>query len=465
MKLYNSIKRAKEEFVPIDSDEIKMYVCGPTVYNYIHVGNARPLVVFDTLRRYLNYKGQKVNYVVNFTDIDDKLINKAKEENTTVSELAERYIEEYLKDSRALNVNEEDTKHPKATEHIDDIVEYVKALIEKGYAYESHGDVYFEVAKVEDYGKLSKKKLEDLISGARVSVSDIKKSPADFALWKKAKVGEPAWESPWGLGRPGWHIECSVMSQKYLGETMDIHAGGEDLQFPHHENEIAQSESLTGKPFANYWLHNGMINVNNEKMSKSKGNFFTVREISEEFHLEILRFFLLTAHYRKPINFSRDNMEQAKRGLERIYKSKERLEELLESAKGSEISEKDAEALAEVEKYRVEFEQSMEDDINTADAISAIFEMVKVINTSLDENSSRKALEEVKSTLCELGEVIGIFHMEKESLEGEIEKLIEQRNKARAEKDFATADRIRDELLNDGIVLEDTPHGVKWRRV
>lgn len=464
MKLYNTIKRKKEEFKPIDSEEVKMYVCGPTVYNYIHVGNARPLVVFDTFRRYLNYKGVKVNYVVNFTDIDDKLINKAKEENTTVKELAEKYIDEYLKDSRALNVKEEDTKHPKATEHIGDIIAYVSALIEKGYAYESHGDVYFEVSKAADYGKLSKKKLEDLISGARVEVSDIKKSPADFALWKKAKAGEPSWESPWGLGRPGWHIECSVMSQKYLGETMDIHAGGEDLQFPHHENEIAQSESLTGKTFANYWLHNGMINVNNEKMSKSKGNFFTVREIGEEFDLEILRFFLLSAHYRKPINFTRDNMEQAKRGLERIYKAKERLEELITLSQKSVPDEKDRVALADVEKIRIQFEESMEDDINTADAISHIFEMAKFINASLSEENSVELLREIKLVLERLGDVIGIFHMEKESLEDEIEKLIEQRNKARGDRDFKLADEIRDNLLAQGIVLEDTPSGVKWRR-
>lgn len=465
MRLYNTIKREKEEFIPIDSSEIKMYVCGPTVYNYIHVGNARPLVVFDTLRRYFNYKGFAVNYVVNFTDIDDKLINKANEEGTTVKQLAEKYIGEYLIDSRALNVKEDDTKHPKATEHIGDIIKFILGLIEKGYAYESNGDVYFDVSKAKDYGKLSKKKLEDLISGARVEVSSIKRSPADFALWKQAKVGEPSWKSPWGEGRPGWHIECSVMSQRYLGDTIDIHAGGEDLQFPHHENEIAQSESLTGKPFANYWMHNSMINVNDEKMSKSKGNFFTVREIGEEFDLEILRFFLLSAHYRKPINFTRENMEQAKKGLERIYKAKEKLEELVAASADKSESDLDSKASAEIENLIQAFETSMEDDLNTADAISHIFEISKYINANLNLDYSKQTLELILEKLKALGDIIGIFHMEKQEINPEIEALIAQRNAARKDKNFKLADEIRDELTAKGIVIEDTPNGVKWRRV
>lgn len=464
MKLYNTISRKKEEFIPIEKDKIKMYVCGPTVYNYIHIGNARPLVVFDTFRRYLEYKGYKVDYVVNFTDIDDKIINKAIEEKISTKELSEKYIEEYLRDSKNLNVKEESTIHPKATEHIEDIIEFVKKLIELGYAYESQGDVYFSVNKFESYGKLSKKDLDSLISGARVEVSDIKKNPVDFALWKKSKENEPSWDSPWGKGRPGWHIECSVMVRKHLGDTIDIHAGGEDLQFPHHENEIAQSESLTGKPFANYWLHNGMINIDNEKMSKSKGNFFTVRDIEKEYNLEVLRFFLLSAHYRKPLNFTRDNMEQAKKGLERIYKGKEKLEYSLGNALDREGNSTEKEILFKIEGTQKKFETAMEDDINTADAISYIFEIVKTINTDIDNNMSKKILKNILDILKKTGEVIGIFNIKEEKLDSEIEKLIEDRQKARKEKNFQLADEIRDELLSQGIILEDTPEGIKWRR-
>lgn len=461
MKLYNSLTRKKEKFIPITEEEIKMYVCGPTVYNYIHVGNARPLVVFDTLRRYFKYKGNKVNYVVNFTDIDDKLIKKANEEKTTVKKIAEKYIEEYLKDSKALNVDEEDTKHPKATENIGDIIKYIKKLIEKGYAYESNGDVYFDVQKSEHYGNLSKKKLEDLVAGARVDVNEIKKNPMDFAMWKKAKEGEPSWNSPWGKGRPGWHIECSVMSQKYLGDTIDIHAGGADLQFPHHENEIAQSESYTGKKFANFWLHNAMININNEKMSKSKNNFFTVREISEEYDLEVLRFFLISAHYRKPLNFTKENMDQTKNALDRIYISKEKLEELLGKTKQGELS---CEVKENVDKIVKIFEEKMEDDINTADAISSIFELVKYINTYLNQDNTERDIDYVYKKLQELTNVLGIMKREKEEVDEEVERLINERNIARKEKNYELADSIRDKLLDKGIIIEDTSDGVKWRK-
>ena len=463
MKLYNTLNRKKEEFIPIEENKVRMYVCGPTVYNYIHVGNARPLVVFDTLRRYFKYKGYKVDYVVNFTDIDDKLIKKANEEGTTVKKVAEKYIEEYLKDSRALNVDEDDTMHPKATENIGDIIKYVKTLIEKGYAYESNGDVYFDVSKSGHYGELSKKNLDDLVAGARVDVTEVKRNPMDFAMWKAAKPGEPSWNSPWGEGRPGWHIECSVMSQKYLGDTIDIHAGGTDLQFPHHENEIAQSESYTGKKFANFWLHNAMININNEKMSKSKNNFFTVREISEEYDLEVLRFFLLSAHYRKPLNFTEENMQQTKNGLDRIYIGRDRLRSLIEKA-GDGNEEKSDELKSEVDRIKKEFEENMDDDINTADAISSIYELIKFINTSLDEDASKEILEYTYETLEKLTDVIGIMKRESEEVDEEIEELIEKRNQARKDKDYALADSIRDELLEKGIILEDTADGVKWRR-
>lgn len=465
MKLYNTLTRTKEEFKPVDAKRVTIYVCGPTVYNFIHVGNARPQVVFDVLRRYFEYKGFMVEYLVNFTDIDDKLIKKAQQENKTVSEISERYIEEFKKDAKGLLLKEENTVHPRATEHIEEMIVFIEELIKGGYAYESNGDVYFDISKATDYGKLSKKNIEDLISGARVEVSDIKNSPMDFVLWKAAKVGEPSWESPWGDGRPGWHIECSAMARKYLGDTIDIHAGGEDLQFPHHENEIAQSESLTKKPFANYWLHNGMINIENKKMSKSEGNFFTVREVGEEYDLEILRFFLLSAHYRSPINFSKDNMIQAKNALERLYNGKRNIEELLNESKNLYDDNNYKEVLVDMDKFEDKFNSSMEDDLNTADAISVLFEVVKYANTNLTSETSKETLEYVLNKLSTLSDVLGLLNKGEELLDDEIQLLIEERNQARSDKDYKRSDEIRDELLSKGITLMDSAEGVKWRRV
>lgn len=465
MRLYNTLTRKKEEFKPIKQDKVTMYVCGPTVYNYIHVGNARPLVVFDALRRYLEYKNYTVEYLVNFTDIDDKLINKANEEETTVKEIAEKFIEEYLIDARGLLLKEESTNHPKATEHIRDIVNFIQELVEKGYAYSVEGDVYFDIMRLDDYGKLSKKNIEDLISGARVEVSAIKKNSMDFTLWKSAKPGEPSWDSPWGKGRPGWHIECSVMARRYLGDTIDIHAGGEDLQFPHHENEIAQSESFTGKPFANYWLHNAMINVENQKMSKSLMNFFTVREISKEFDLEVLRFFILSAHYRKPVNFSREFVEQAKNGLDRLYNGKSNLEYLINNTKEKALNDAELSIKAEIVGLNKKFIDSMEDDINTADAISALFEIVKVGNTKLSQDSSKELVTFIYTIFNELSGILGILNKKEELLDEEIAELIDKRTEARKNKDFKLSDQIRDELKEKGIILEDTKDGVKWKRV
>ncbi|KNF07997.1 cysteine--tRNA ligase CysS [Gottschalkia purinilytica] len=465
MKLYNTLTRTKEEFTSIDPNKVTMYVCGPTVYNYIHVGNARPLIVFDVLRRYFKYKGYNVDFLLNFTDIDDKLIKKANEEGSTVKELADRYIKEFLIDSKSLLIEEDEIKHPKATEHIDDIIKFVEGLIEKGYAYESNGDVYFDITKLNDYGKLSKKNIEDLVSGARVEISEIKNNPMDFALWKNAKPGEPAWESPWGKGRPGWHIECSTMARKYLGDTIDIHAGGEDLKFPHHENEIAQSESLTGKSFANYWLHNAMINVENQKMSKSKNNFFTVREIGNEYDLEVLRFFMLSAHYRKPLNFGKEAMSQAKNGLDRLYIGKKNLEDLIEDSEERELTDIDKKIKLDIEKYKEKFIQSMDDDMNTADAISTLFEIVRYSNSNLSKENSKSILTLVYNIFNELSDILGLLSKKEELLEDEIIELIEKRNEARKNKDYKLADEIRDELKVKNIILEDTPDGVKWRRV
>jgi len=442
-----------------------MYVCGPTVYNYIHVGNARPLVVFDTLRRYFVYKGYKVKYTVNFTDIDDKLINKANEENTTVKEIADRYIEEFIKDAEGLSLYEEETLHPRATEYIGKIIEFVDDLVKKGAAYNVDGNVYFDITKAYEYGKLSKKNLDELKSGARIEVSEEKKNPMDFALWKKAKPGEPSWDSPWGKGRPGWHIECSVMAKELLGETIDIHAGGEDLQFPHHENEIAQTETLTGKPFANYWLHNAMINVDNRKMSKSELNFFTVREISQEFDLEVLRFFILSAHYRNPINFSKELMESSKRALERLYNGKYNLEYLLSKAEDREVNEEEKEMLKQVDGYIEDFINSMEDDINTAEAIASLFELIKFTNSNFNEKTSKSVIQYTYDNLLSLSRVLGILYKENQILEEDILELIEKRTQARKNKDYALADKIRDQLREKGIVLEDTPEGVKWKRI
>jgi len=465
MKLYNTLTRKKEEFKPIEDGKVTMYVCGPTVYNYMHVGNARPLVVFDTLRRYFKYIGYEVKYLVNFTDIDDKMIKKAEEENTTVKKIADRFIDEYHIDADGLLLDEAGTIHPRATEHIEEIIDFIQGLIDSGSAYNVDGNVYFNVSAAKDYGKLSKKNIEELVSGARIEVSKEKKNPMDFALWKKEKKGEPSWESPWGKGRPGWHIECSVMAKEFLGETIDIHAGGEDLQFPHHENEIAQSETLSGKTFANYWLHNAMINVENKKMSKSEFNFFTVREIGEEFDLEILRFFLLSAHYRSPINFSKELLNQAKHGLERLYNGKKNLEYLIEKSEEKELTGEEEKIFAEIDGFKANFKKSMEDDLNTADGIASLFEIVKTSNTKLDEKSSRKLIEHIYDTLMELSKVLGILSKEEEILEEEIVELIEKRSEARKNKDFKLADSIRDELKEKGIIIEDTKDGVKWKRV
>jgi cysteinyl-tRNA synthetase len=465
VKLYNTLTRKKEEFKPIKDDEVTMYVCGPTVYNYIHVGNARPLVVFDTLRRYFIYKGYKVKYTVNFTDIDDKLIKRANEENKTVKEIADKYIEEFMKDAEGLSLYEEETMHPRATEFIDKIIEFVDDLVKKGAAYNVDGNVYFDITKAHDYGKLSKKNIDELKSGARIEVSEEKKNPMDFALWKKAKEGEPSWDSPWGKGRPGWHIECSVMAKELLGESIDIHAGGEDLQFPHHENEIAQTETLTGKPFANYWLHNAMINVDNKKMSKSEMNFFTVREISQEFDLEVLRFFILSAHYRNPINFSKELMEQAKKALDRLYNGKFHMEYLLSKAEDREINEEEKEMLKQVDIYVKDFINSMEDDINTADAIASLFELIKFTNSNFSEKTSKSVIQYAYDNLIKLSKILGILNKENEILEDEILELIEKRTQARKNKDYQLADKIRDQLKEMGIILEDTPEGVKWKRI
>ncbi|HHW48069.1 MAG TPA: cysteine--tRNA ligase [Clostridiaceae bacterium] len=466
MKLYNTLTRRKEEFKSIDENEVKIYSCGPTVYNYFHIGNARPFIIFDTLRRYLEYKGYKVKYVQNFTDIDDKMIKRANEEGITVKELADRFINEYFVDARGLGIKEA-TVHPKATENIDAIIELIKKLEEKGYAYSVDGDVYFNAKKFAEYGKLSHQSLEDLEHGSRVDVDERKRDPMDFALWKAQKPGEPAWDSPWGKGRPGWHIECSAMATKYLGETIDIHCGGQDLIFPHHENEIAQSEAASGKPFANYWLHNGFINVNNEKMSKSAGNFFTVRDIVKHYDYEVIRFFMLSAHYRSPINFSADLLEQAKNGLERMYNCLDNLRHLSGNAahsSGTE-SETETELKKSMHNFKQRFIDAMDDDINTADAISVMFEMVKEINSKVMGSGeiSRETIDFCYNLLKELGGVLGILQKEKQDkLDSEIEKLIELRQQARKEKNWKVADEIRDRLKEMGIILEDTPQGVKW---
>ncbi|TCO75043.1 cysteine--tRNA ligase [Marinisporobacter balticus] len=461
MRLYNTLTRKKEEFIPMNPNEVKVYACGPTVYNYFHIGNARPFVVFDTLRRYLTYRGYKVKFVQNFTDVDDKIINRAKEEGTTPNELSERYIEEYFKDAAAIGVKKADV-HPKVTENIQEIITFVQKLVNKGYAYEINGDVYYDTTKFEAYGKLSKQSIEDLEVGARIQVNEVKKSPMDFALWKSQKASEIAWDSPFGKGRPGWHIECSVMSTKYLGETIDIHAGGQDLIFPHHENEIAQSEACTGKPFANYWVHNGYITINNEKMSKSKGNFFTVRDVLKEFDGEVIRFFLLSAQYRNPINFSRELVDQAKNGLERLYNAKNNLEHLLKNAIDENIHQEEKIKLEGFEKYREKFIAAMDDDLNTADGIAAIFELVKEINSNVNEKASKVFVEKSYTLFMELSDVLNLLTKKDEALDEEIEKLVQQRLEARKNKDFALSDKIRDDLKERGIILEDTPQGTKW---
>ena len=462
MKIYNTMTNCKEEFVPIDENEVKIYVCGPTVYNYFHIGNARPFVVFDTLRKYLEYRGKKVTFVQNFTDVDDKIINKAREEGITAGEVSEKYIGEYFKDAAALNVTKA-TVHPQVTQNMKEIIDFVQDLIDKGYAYEVDGDVYYSTRKFEGYGKLSGQNIEDLEAGARIEVGDKKQDPLDFALWKARKTDdEIAWQSPWGMGRPGWHIECSVMSTKYLGETIDIHAGGQDLMFPHHENEIAQTEAKTGKPFANYWMHNGYITIDNEKMSKSKGNFFTVRDILKDYEGEVMRFFLLSGHYRSPINFSQELMDQAKNGLARMRNCMSNLNHLIETGSGS-MTEAEAEALKGLESYREKFIAAMEDDLNTADAISAVFELVRDINTAVKDGASKEFAERCKSLLDELTAVLGLLRHtdDGEEVDDEVQKLVAERQEARKAKNFARADEIRDLLKARGITLKDTPQGVQ----
>ena len=470
MKLYNTLTRQKEDFKPINSGEVGIYSCGPTVYNYFHIGNARPFIIFDTLRKYLEYKQYKVKFVQNFTDIDDKMIKRSNEEGITVKQLADKYIAEYFIDAKGLGISEA-TVHPKATENMDAIIGMIQALEEKGYAYEVNGDVYFETRRIKNYGKLSHQNLEDLETGARVEVDERKREPMDFALWKAQKPGEPAWDSPWGKGRPGWHIECSAMARKYLGDTIDIHSGGQDLIFPHHENEIAQSEAATGKPFAGYWLHNGFINVNNEKMSKSAGNFFTVRDIAKQFDYEVIRFFMLSAHYRSPINFSPELLEQAKNGLERIYKCMENLKHLKAGAaaghKEPGAERADATLLERLGELEKKYSEAMDDDLNTADAISVLFEMVKEINTHVAgaPDTSGEVLSECIALLKKLGGVLGILLKEEDGeLDPEIEGLVSQRQQARKDKNWKLADEIRDKLKEMGIILEDTPTGVKWKR-
>jgi len=462
MKLYNTLTRSKEEFKPLVPGEVKMYSCGPTVYNYFHLGNARPFIVFDCLRQFLEYRGYDVKFVQNFTDVDDKLINKAREEGSTVPEIAEKYIKEYFVDAKALGIKEASV-HPRATENIDAIIETVQTLIEKGHAYEVDGDVYFSVESYKDYGKLSHQPLEDLESGVRKDLDDKKHHPMDFALWKKRKTDdEIGWESPWGIGRPGWHIECTAMVNRYLGHTIDIHSGGFDLIFPHHENEIAQSVCANGTPFANYWLHNGFINVNNEKMSKSLGNFFTVRDIIKHFDYSVIRFFMLSAHYRSPINFADALLQQAKAGLERLTNCAENLRFKLAHAADGAL---DDAAATLVEKHVADFKEAMDDDLNTAAAIGVIFELAKTANTVAAGEASKQTLSLLLNTLAELCDVLGVeTEKEAEALDSEIEELIAKRTEAKKAKDFATADAIRAQLLDMGIVLEDTREGVKWSR-
>lgn len=468
MKIFNTLTRRKEEFVPLEEGKVKMYVCGPTVYNLIHIGNARPMIIFDTVRRYMEYKGYEVNYVSNFTDVDDKIIKKAIEEGVSAEEISTRYIKECKKDMADMNVKPATTA-PQATQEIQGMIDMIQTLIDKGYAYPAaDGTVYFRVKKFKEYGKLSHKNLDDLQSGFRslkVSGEDQKEDPLDFVLWKPKKEGEPSWPSPWCDGRPGWHIECSVMSKKYLGEEIDIHAGGEDLIFPHHENEIAQSECCNGKIFARYWMHNGFLNIDNRKMSKSLGNFRTVRQIGEQYDLQVLRFFMLNAHYRSPLNFSADLMEAAKNSLERILEAAGKLSDRKDNGAVENITEKELALLKEAEGFVTKFEAAMDDDFNTADALAAIFELVKFANTNVDENSSREFAGGLYEELFKLSDVLGLkIEKKEEILDKEIEDLIQERQAARKAKDFKRADEIRDELLKKGIILKDTREGVKWQR-
>lgn len=461
MKIYNTITRKKEEFIPIDPEQVRIYVCGPTVYNYFHIGNARPFVVFDTFRRYLEYKGHNVKFIQNFTDVDDKIINRAKVEGITPQEVADKYIEEYFKDAAALNVKKA-TVHPRVSEHMDEIIDFVKTLVDKGYAYEAEGDVYFSARKFDGYGKLSGQNIDDLDSGARIEVDDVKKDPLDFALWKARKnEDEIAWQSPWGMGRPGWHIECSAMAKKHLGETIDLHAGGQDLQFPHHDNEIAQSECCNGAPFAKYWMHNGYITIDDEKMSKSKGNFFTVRDILKEYDGEVMRFFLLSGHYRNPINFADTLMEQAKNGLGRLRNAKSGLEHLVANGTNEPMSDGEKAVLAELDRHREEFDAKMDDDLNTADAITALFGMVTAINNEIKDGATKEFAQTALATFIELANVLGLLFDQVDEIDDEIKALADERQQARKEKNFARADEIRDILKEKGYSLKDTPMGVQ----
>lgn len=465
MKIYNSLTRKKEEFVPLEPGKVNMYVCGPTVYNYFHIGNGRTFIVFDTIRRYMEYRGYEVNFVQNFTDIDDKMINKANEEHTTVKEIGDKYIDEYYKDADGLNIKRA-TTNPRATEYISEIIEFVSGLIEKGYAYEVNGDVYFRTKKFESYGQLIGQNLDDLRSGARINVDERKEDPVDFAIWKAQKPGEPAWESPWGLGRPGWHIECSCMAKKLLGETIDIHAGGMDLAFPHHENEIAQSEALTGKPFAKYWMHSAYLNVNNQKMSKSLNNFLTARDALKKYDADVIRFLMLSGHYRIQLNFSEDLLESAKSSVERLYNAVGNLENLISEVKVYEMTKDEQEYLNSLDTYRQRYIEKMDDDFNTADAISVLFDLIRDINSNVGINSSKKLCEKALELIRELGSPLGILQKTtKGNLEEEIEALIAERQQARKDRNFALADKIRDDLKGRGIELLDTPQGVRWKKV
>ena len=465
MRFYNDLTMQKEDFVPIEEGKVRMYSCGPTVYNYIHVGNARPIIMFDVLRRYLEYRGYEVTFVQNFTDVDDKIIKKANEEGVAASDVAEKYIAEYWHDAHALGVHDA-TVHPKATENIPQIIDIVQTLMDKGYAYEANGDVYYRTLKFRDYGKLSHQNLDDLMNGARVEINDGKENPMDFALWKAAKPGEPAWESPWGMGRPGWHIECSAMSNRYLGKTIDIHTGGKDLVFPHHENEIAQSEAANGVPFVHYWLHNGFINVDNQKMSKSLGNFFTVREAAGVYGYDCIRMFMLMSHYRSPLNYSVDILVQTQAALDRLKTAKENLDFFAKSGRDGDLSPEDAAFVQGLDKYRQRFVEVMDDDFNTADAVSVIFELAREINTAVSPaaDPSKALAAACRDVFLELCGVLGIPFGAQEDLDAEIEEKIAARQAARKAKNWAEADRIRDELKAAGIILEDTPQGVKWHK-
>lgn len=467
MKIYNTMTRKKEEFIPLEEGKVKMYVCGPTVYNFIHLGNARPFTVFDTLRRYFEYRGYEVTYIQNFTDVDDKIIKRSHEEGISPEEVAEKYIKEYFIDCDGLGIKRA-TVHPQVTDNIENIIVFVQDLIDKGYAYEAGGDVLFRTRKFEEYGKLSHQNIEELELGARIDVDDKKEDPLDFVLWKAKKEGEPGWQSPWGEGRPGWHIECSVMSNRYLGNTIDIHAGGQDLQFPHHENEIAQSECRNGHTFARYWMHNGYINVDGEKMSKSLGNFFTVRDISEKYDLGLVRFFLLATQYRNPVNFSDTVLEQAKAGLERLTNARDNAEFILGNLDDSGLRDEEKDLAAGLDKYRDRFIEAMDDDLNTADVISVIFELAKFMNTNISDQSSKEFVQLNLDIFNELTGVLNIANKsveEDDSLSQKVEDLIAKRAQAKKEKNFALADQIRDELAAMGIAIEDTRQGVKWKRI